>query len=77
MLLYTLLGTPFIYQGDELGLPDVDIPPEAVVDALAVYTDLGFNHLGLHGPGNDQERFLRTLAEQVLPGLRELIPAQR
>ncbi len=51
--------------------------PEAVVEALAVYTDLGFNHLVLHGPGHDQERFLRTLAEQVLPGLRELIPAQR
>jgi alpha-glucosidase len=32
MLLYTLLGTPFIYQGDELGLPDAEIPPEAVVD---------------------------------------------
>jgi alpha-glucosidase len=32
MLLYTLRGTPFIYQGDELGLPDAEIPPESVVD---------------------------------------------
>jgi alpha-glucosidase len=32
MLLYTLRGTPFIYQGDELGLPDAEIPPEAVMD---------------------------------------------
>jgi alpha-glucosidase len=32
MLLYTLRGTPFIYQGEELGLPDAEIPPEAVVD---------------------------------------------
>jgi alpha-glucosidase len=32
MLLYTLRGTPFIYQGDELGLPDARVPPEAVVD---------------------------------------------
>jgi len=32
MLLYTLRGTPFIYQGDELGLPDAHVPPDAVVD---------------------------------------------
>ena len=32
MLLYTLRGTPFIYQGDELGLPDAEIPPQSVVD---------------------------------------------
>jgi alpha-glucosidase len=32
MLLYTLRGTPFIYQGDELGLPDAEIPPGSVVD---------------------------------------------
>ena len=51
--------------------------PEDVVEALRVYTDLGFDHLVLHGPGHDQERFLSTLAEQVLPGLRELIPATR
>ncbi len=49
--------------------------PEDVVEAVRFYTDLGFDHLVLHGPGHDQERFLRTLAEQVLPGLRELVPA--
>jgi alpha-glucosidase len=32
MLLYTLCGTPFIYQGEELGLPDAEIPPDRVVD---------------------------------------------
>jgi alpha-glucosidase len=32
LMLYTLRGTPFIYQGEELGLPDADIPPERVVD---------------------------------------------
>ena len=32
LLLVTLRGTPFIYQGDELGLQDVPIPPAAVVD---------------------------------------------
>jgi alpha-glucosidase len=32
MLLLTLRGTPTIYYGDELGLPDADVPPERVVD---------------------------------------------
>jgi alpha-glucosidase len=32
MLLVTLRGTPFIFQGDELGLADVPVPPDRVVD---------------------------------------------
>jgi alpha-glucosidase len=32
MLLLTLRGTPTIYQGDELGLPDATVPPGRVVD---------------------------------------------
>jgi alpha-glucosidase len=32
LLLYALRGTPFVYQGEELGLPDAEVPPERVVD---------------------------------------------
>jgi alpha-glucosidase len=32
MLLLTLRGTPTIYYGDELGLPDADVPAARVVD---------------------------------------------
>ena len=32
VMLYTLRGTPFIYQGEELGLPDARIPLDRVVD---------------------------------------------
>ena len=32
LLLYALRGTPFIHQGEELGLPDAAIPAERVVD---------------------------------------------
>jgi alpha-glucosidase len=32
MLTLTLRGTPFVYQGEELGLPDVPVPPERTVD---------------------------------------------
>ncbi|HEY3779384.1 MAG TPA: glucose-6-phosphate dehydrogenase (coenzyme-F420) [Rhizomicrobium sp.] len=40
------------------------------VDRLKEYLDMGFNHLVFHAPGNDQARFLRLYAEQVLPLLR-------
>jgi coenzyme F420-dependent glucose-6-phosphate dehydrogenase len=50
----------------------VSSDPQEVVDAVRTYVDLGFNHLVFHAPGEDQSRFLRTFAEQVLPGLREL-----
>lgn len=33
MLLMSLRGTIFIYQGEELGLPDVPVPADRVVDA--------------------------------------------
>jgi alpha-glucosidase len=32
LLLAALRGTPFLYQGDELGLPDAEIPADRVVD---------------------------------------------
>jgi alpha-glucosidase len=32
LLTTTLRGTPFIYQGEELALPDAEIPPERIVD---------------------------------------------
>jgi alpha-glucosidase len=34
MLLLTLRGTPTLYQGDELGMLDVPVPPEAVQDPV-------------------------------------------
>jgi alpha-glucosidase len=32
VMLYALRGTPFVYQGEELGLPEAEIPPERIVD---------------------------------------------
>ncbi|HRW18261.1 MAG TPA: glucose-6-phosphate dehydrogenase (coenzyme-F420) [Dermatophilaceae bacterium] len=46
--------------------------PEAAIEAIRPYVEWGFDHLVVHGPGQDQERFLTTFAEQVLPGLRAL-----
>jgi len=36
VLLLTVRGTPFVYYGEELGMGDVDIPPEECVDPPAV-----------------------------------------
>lgn len=49
MLLLTLRGTPTIYEGDELGMIDVPIPPEAIQDPWGLRTP------GL-GLGRDPER---------------------
>ncbi|OYO20956.1 glucose-6-phosphate dehydrogenase (coenzyme-F420) [Enemella dayhoffiae] len=46
--------------------------PEQAIDGIRFYTELGFNHLVLHGPGHDQSRFLTSFAEQVMDGVREL-----
>ncbi|MFN8160243.1 MAG: glucose-6-phosphate dehydrogenase (coenzyme-F420) [Solirubrobacterales bacterium] len=49
----------------------VSTDPREVVDRIQPYIDLGFRHLLMHGPGADQERFLRLFAQDVLPLLRE------
>ena len=36
MLLLTLRGTPFLYQGDEIGMPDGEIGPDDVLDPAGV-----------------------------------------
>lgn len=45
--------------------------PDEVVEKIAPYVELGFSHLVFHGPGHDQERFLRGFCADVLPRLHE------
>lgn len=45
--------------------------PDEHVERIWQYVDMGFRHLVFHGPGDDQERFLRLYGEQILPRLRE------
>lgn len=45
--------------------------PQEVVERIGAYLDLGFADLVIHGPGNDQRRFLEHFSEDVLPLLRE------
>jgi coenzyme F420-dependent glucose-6-phosphate dehydrogenase len=53
----------------------VSTDPEEHVQQIRFYTDLGFNHLVFHAPGNDQRRFLDLYAEKVLPLLRKVAVA--
>ncbi len=46
--------------------------PEEALEAVRPYVEWGFTHLVFHGPGHDQERFLRAFAEDLLPRLRGL-----
>jgi coenzyme F420-dependent glucose-6-phosphate dehydrogenase len=43
--------------------------PDEVVEKIAPYVEVGFSHLVFHGPGDDQERFLRGFCADVLPKL--------
>src|SRR5262249_59008650 len=54
----------------------VSTDPEEHVQQIRFYSDLGFNHLVFHAPGDDQRRFLDLYAEMVLPLLRKVrVPA--
>ncbi|MBS2940257.1 glucose-6-phosphate dehydrogenase (coenzyme-F420) [Nocardioides sp. J2M5] len=46
--------------------------PEQVLDAMRPYVEAGFDHLVVHAPGHDQERFLSSFGADVLPLLRGL-----
>ena len=45
---------------------------DEAVELVRPYLDAGLNHLVVHGPGHDQERFLTQFSEDVLPKLRSL-----
>lgn len=48
----------------------VSTDPAEILDRVGRYADMGFDHLVIHGPGADQERFITLFAKDVLPGLR-------
>jgi len=50
MLLLTLRGTPTLYYGDELGLPDVDVPPGKRLDLQAEGLEQSQNRDGCRTP---------------------------
>ena len=48
----------------------VSTDPDAQVERIQPYVELGFRHLVFHAAGPDQARFLRLYSEQVIPKLR-------
>lgn len=49
--------------------------PEAVLEGVAPYVAMGFNHLVFHAPGPDQQGFLDAFSAEVLPALRSAFGA--
>jgi len=45
-----------------------------IIERVGAYADMGFDHLVIHGPGPDQERFMKLFQKDVLPGLRARTP---
>jgi coenzyme F420-dependent glucose-6-phosphate dehydrogenase len=50
----------------------VSSDPGETVAAIQPYLDAGLDHLVVHAPGHDQQRFFDQFAEDVLPALRAL-----
>jgi coenzyme F420-dependent glucose-6-phosphate dehydrogenase len=46
--------------------------PDEIVASIKQYVDAGFNHLVVHGPGQDQRRFLELFERDLAPRLRAL-----
>ncbi len=45
--------------------------PEEHIQQIRPYLELGFTHLIFHAPGDDQSRFIRLYAKEILPRLRQ------
>lgn len=48
----------------------VSTDPDEHVAKISEYLAMGFRHLVFHGPGADQERFIRLYGDEILPRLR-------
>jgi coenzyme F420-dependent glucose-6-phosphate dehydrogenase len=49
----------------------VSSDPEEHVEQVWHYVELGFTHLIFHAPGDDQVRFIRLYAKEIMPRLRK------
>ena len=48
----------------------VSADPEEQLAQIRPYVELGFTHLVFHAPTDDQSRFIKTYARDILPRLR-------
>jgi len=49
----------------------VSSDPDEHIEQIRPYLELGFTHLVFHAPGDDQSRFLKLYAQEILPRLRQ------
>ena len=71
-MLMGLRGTPFLYYGDEIGMPDTDVPVDRVLDPVGVF------HGRAHGPRPRAHADARGRATRVRaspsPGVEPWLP---
>lgn len=71
MILLTLRGTPFLYNGDEMGMPDTPLTPDQVLDPVKARTEDGLGRdpgrTPMHWSPEDGAGFTTREAEPWLP----------
>jgi alpha-glucosidase len=71
MLVLCLRGTPFLYYGDEIGMPDTEIPPDRLLDPVGILLDPSFGRdperTPMHWTGERGGGFSDTGVEPWLP----------
>jgi alpha-glucosidase len=71
LMLLTLRGTVFLYYGDEIGMPDTDIPPERLLDPVSINLQGVLNRdaarTPMHWDDTDGAGFTTAEAEPWLP----------
>jgi alpha-glucosidase len=72
MLLLTLRGTAVLYYGDELGMPETDVPPERVVDPVGLLHDP--DHPGRDGARTPMPWSARSGGGFTAPGVEPWLP---
>ena len=86
LILFGLRGTPVLYYGDELGMPQTEIPPDRVLDVRdrdGARTPMPWGDVDWHKPWLPLGDAVRSVAEQrqdpgsVLTFCRELIALRR
>jgi alpha-glucosidase len=67
LLLLTLRGTPVLYYGDELGLPEADVPEDRILDRLADHPSRDGARTPMLWTGEDGHGFTAPGVEPWLP----------
>ena len=69
VMLMGLRGTPFLYYGDEIGMPDTDVPVERILDPVGKFHGKRMGRDEAHADALDARRRRRVFSTGVEPWL--------